>query len=494
MFFDEYQNYRGTAGQQTQAFQFLDTVRGMVRRVMAIGLSADVGRGPQNWRPFVNHALNTTGAGPIPGIDNSRDLDRYQASFDYLVNNLDRDQVSDQRREERNNRRQELLDFVGEFIPAMMVARTRTSEFLGKPLGDAYGRIRMKKMDMQDGTHQDFKSLVARIRSYIDRQYDESMRRWEADGQQGEKPNKKDMYREISENRRANDEYAVISRASCFPGIATLYSRGLIERGSILVNDFESIAANVSQLLGAGPRDAEAVDNIIQAVDDEFDKSPFIRHRGNLRLSSGKILWVEKYIQEMIRILNVSPDPRTSPDAQAVFDRFGPAPPDGTNARHVLIFSDAPISAFLTMMILWDVLREEFRKGNIVLLYAHSGVPTRVRSQYADFIRQSCAQDNRCKVLISTNAVYGEGHNLQRANTVILTEVPSTYERQKQSFGRVDRQGQTMQPFLFQLHDSRNLAESIKLARNKNRRRVLRGDADDPTLLDIEDRFDNFTP
>ncbi|KAI1742922.1 hypothetical protein F4680DRAFT_445389 [Xylaria scruposa] len=487
LFFDEYHNYKGTRTRTTQAFEMLNTIRNLVRRVMAIGLSASVTKGPDMWRPFVQHHFNSREVGQLQGLNNVSSLDRYQTHYTYLVNSLGRQEADNQ---ERNTRQGELVNFANAFIPQMMLARTRISNFRGKRIGSRYAPVRMKQLDMLPGeTHTNFKALAGRVRAYLRQQYQDAVTEWEQNGRQGQEPDRRslinDRVQQISNNLNRNDEFSVITRASCFPYIVTLYVRSLIERRDLLVDNIQDIAKGISQQLSPSQLSVEAVGGSIAAVDNLISQSPFSTYRGELRQWSPKILWVEGYIRNLLRILKIRPD------SQEVLEKFGPAPPDGTNARHALILSQAPIAAFLTFIILWQTFHGDIVRGNIVLIYGHSGIDPRERSRYTAFLQQSCQNDNRVKVLISTTDIFGEGHNLQRVNSVILTEVPGSYETQKQAFGRADRQGQTMTPILYQLYDNLNLAERVKMARNRNRRRILRGDEDVADQVDIEEFFND---
>ncbi|KAI0969649.1 hypothetical protein F4678DRAFT_439591 [Xylaria arbuscula] len=139
-------------------------------------------------------------------------------------------------------------------------------------------------------------------------------------------------------------------------------------------------------------------------------------------------------------------------------------------------------------MVLFYHFRPTIEAGHLVILYAHSGVSTGVRSEYTTYFQRNCQQGDPVKVLISTINIFGEGHNMQRVNSCILTEVPNTHERQKQAFGRVDRTGQTMTPLLFQLFDRENRCERIKMQRNINQRNLAaagQGRDNDEDLMQI---------
>ncbi|KAJ8128951.1 hypothetical protein O1611_g4685 [Lasiodiplodia mahajangana] len=143
----------------------------------------------------------------------------------------------------------------------------------------------------------------------------------------------------------------------------------------------------------------------------------------------------------------------------------GPPPADGTNTRHALIFCDNVLSAFLLAMLLFTRFQND---EGVVILYAHGGLDMRTRQEYVDYIQEDCDPYNPgpVKVLVSTLDIMGQGFNLFRANTVILTEIPRSIDMTIQAFGRVDRRGQVMNVNLVQLYDSENLCEEIR--RNKH--------------------------
>ncbi|TRX90994.1 hypothetical protein FHL15_008199 [Xylaria flabelliformis] len=137
--------FRRSATRTSQAFEMLNTIRSLVRRVMAIGLSASVTKGPDMWRPFVQHHFNSREVGQLQGLG----LEKYQTHYTYLVNNLGKQQVDNQAREERNVRQGELLDFTNvfmpQFMPQFMLARTRISNFRGQRIRSRYAPMRMKR-------------------------------------------------------------------------------------------------------------------------------------------------------------------------------------------------------------------------------------------------------------------------------------------------------------------------------------------------------------
>ncbi|KAJ2980219.1 hypothetical protein NUW58_g7005 [Xylaria curta] len=487
VFFDECHNYRGVSGALTRPFEMLQGVSRMTDTVMAVGLSASLTLGPGYWHPFVRHALDHAGRegsvrrgrggegrnhNPRPvkrisGLGSLQDLSRQATNFSYLVDNMNRAQVDANMKAEMERRRDELGRFCGVFCPQMMIARKKTTKFRGQAIGARGRAVTYVRLNMPKGeTYDIFKSLVDSIGTYINQQYEDAVRAWESSGSEGEKPSKKTIVnnrlQQIAGNPARERNFEVISRASCFPRIAFLVQRGLIQREQLLFADIRPLAIEINQLLHP-----DLLDNVdFTAVQRVLERSPFYNYRQEILDQSPKLHWVRRKIDGLLAIRTKPP---TDPE---VLKDHGPAPPDGTNTRHALILSETPLSSWLCFLILWRLYRRAIPRGEIIILYAHSEISPIVRTQYTAYMQESCQYDNRCKILVSTSDLFSEGHNLQRVNTAILTEFPSSHEKQRQAFGRVDRQGQTMNTFLYQLYDGANLAEQVKQHRFENRRRL----------------------
>ncbi|KAJ8122338.1 hypothetical protein O1611_g9867 [Lasiodiplodia mahajangana] len=454
IFFDEYHQYRGTKASMTQPFEMLRGIRERcVRPVFAVGLSASLRQGPEYWRPFLEHALNSRREAPlaIGDVKNINDLDKYENDFKYLVEHLHRDEASQNTRggRETNKRQEALKPFLQKFIPLMMIARKKTSIFRGVPCGSPATAINTVQANMSPGAAYDAVSAVAAgVKAYLNELYNSEVEQWRRDGEQGEQPNKRDFIKtrimEAAEERpgRGIQEYNILSRSSCFPFVAVIHRQGNLDNDQFLSTGIAPLGNRISAMLHPQRLGALDVDEV-QAL---FATSPFHAHKSDLWQESPKIRWVAKYIRYLILIRD---QPR---DSAAVNGSHGPPPPDNSNCRHALVMADQPLSAFLSMMLF--------------------GVAVPVRSQYATYMMENCNTDNRVKILVTTAKIFGVGHNLQRANTAILTEVLGSYENQKQAFGRVDRKGQQMKPWLYQLYDDRNLTEKIRMARNKNRKHL----------------------
>ncbi|KAI0420941.1 hypothetical protein F5X98DRAFT_391647 [Xylaria grammica] len=502
MFFDEYHNYKGSKNSLTEPFLVLHRMKQRLRLPpMAIGLSASLRQGPTFFRPFVVYAFHsaTTPQAEIGGLKPG-ELDRHCTDFDYLVNNPERSNMTERQRREQEPRQERVATFLRNFLPQMVLARKRGRIFRGRRIAAPDAPVKEIRLDMPQGqTRTTFETMSARVKSYINARYNDEYETWVNEGSEGNPPDRARLYHRtvdgMSNDHRNSREWEILTKASCFPYVAHLAYNNLVHNNDLLVSRINARATPISRLLdptrlfdpSQTPESRRRLrGDTIRLIDQFLNQSPFSAHLVTLREQSPKIRWVERRITELLRIA-LKPQ-----DSVEVIQDFGPPPPDGTNIRHALVLSQAPVSAFISFMVLWDSFRRDIRRGRLVLQYAHSGVKQKPRADIAAYMQQDCEGGHPVKVLVSTAEIFGEGFNLQRVNTAIVTEIGGSYEKQRQAFGRVDRTGQTMRPLLYQLYDQQNLCERVKRLRNQTRRRIAESGQDeggdgDPGILDLID-------
>ncbi|RWA13162.1 hypothetical protein EKO27_g1972 [Xylaria grammica] len=501
MFFDEYHNYKGSKNVLTEPFQVLHRMKQRLRLPpMAIGLSASLRQGPIFFRPFVVYAFHsaTTPQAEIGGLKPG-ELEKYCTDFDYLVNNPERSNMTERQRRDHAPRQERVATFLRNFLPQMVLARKRGTIFRGRRIAAQDAPVNEIRLDMPQGqTRTTFEAMSARVKRYINTRYNEEYKNWVDGGSEGNPPDKARFYHQTVDGmsndyrNRNSREWEILTKASCFPYVAYLVNSGLVDNDDLLVNRINARATPISRLLDPTrlfdpSQTPESRRDTIRVIDEILDQSPFPAHLVTLRNQSPKIRWVEGRIDELLRIAR---QPR---DSVNVIQGFGPPPPDGTNIRHALVLSQAPVSAFISFMVLWDSFRNAILQGRLVIQYAHSGVKQKPRADIAAYMQQDCEGRRPVKVLVSTTEIFGEGFNLQRVNTAIITEVGGSYEKQRQAFGRVDRTGQTMRPLLYQLYDQENLCERVRRLRNQTRRTIAESGQDerddgDPGIIDLIDR------
>lgn len=469
---DEFHTYAGDRDRVTAPFKFLDAQCAIkaTRPPVAIGLSGSTRSNCAYWRPFIRHTFQahedlvvpqssaTKQQYTIAGLTEIGGFTKYENYWSNLVDSLNDTTLEGDRLRARNQSLDDLYDFLRRFIPLMMISRQRGDLFRGvKILGRS--QIQLIRCDTHGVATRYFLDLISEVKSLINREYNLALKNWIDSGRQGEKPVKRAIAQRnlelVSDNPRSSLRASqTLLRASTFPAVAELIHNNVVNYKETLGSSVLPIATKVSTILRPKEFDDETKTEALGVL----QSSPWWDHRDHLFENSPKIQEVVRQIDNLIEISTKDVD---DPELAAL----GPPPSDNTTIRHLLLYADYPVSAFLMLM----VLLPKYCDKNVQFVYAHSGVNVNVRQEYVDYIQKNCVIGGPIKILISTISIIGHGFNLFRAGTVIITEIPRGSDKQNQAFGRVDRRGQVMQPSLIQLYDRVNLLEEIRRIRNENR-------------------------
>ncbi|KAI0011240.1 hypothetical protein F4779DRAFT_637411 [Xylariaceae sp. FL0662B] len=463
VFFDEFHNYKGNKKSVTEPFQMLAQISGhSLNPTIAIGLSGSLRSSPTNWRPFVRHHLDvaylqgwTEG---LAGLENIDDLEEHINDFEYLVNNLHIS--SEDKKEEIEKRQDRLTRFLKAFIPEIILARTQSTPFRGKPVfKSAKHREETYSMRADSPAAIMFRELAQSVHSWIDKQFEEEIQRWTTSGGVEAEPDSREFQQQtlydLVHLPQKSTAFEITMHASCYPPVAYLVAKSHVDYGAMFVESISTVATKVSDLLYFNENSNPDREQVLNALRE----SPWWDHMRELIEDSPKYGAIRAFVHDLLGMRDID---ASHPDN---IRALGPAPPDGTNIRHGLIYSDSPLSAFITFMLLYT----EIEDPNVQFIYLHAGIGADSRGELFQYMQQDCRPRDPTKILISTFRLGGEGHNLQRANYCLLTEVPRSADIQQQAFGRIDRTGQKMRPFLTQLYDDRNLAEKVRRVRNRNR-------------------------
>ncbi|KAI0973376.1 hypothetical protein F4678DRAFT_477838 [Xylaria arbuscula] len=479
VFFDEFHNYSGAASGSsgTAPFRMLEAISvgetNFTMPTIAIGLSSSARSDIGHWIPFVRHAFQISqhsrgflnGDLVIAEMRNVTDMQEYQRIWKRLVDDFKHQNPQGEVRDRAHNPgRDKLYNFLRRFLPVMMVSRQRGDKFRDKDILVAPDAIRVIECSMQAGaTLTIFRNYVSNVRSWVNRAYQLAVAEWDENDQEGQKPERRRiahtrLYHAVdarSMRRSGSVEFHVISKASTFPAVARLIEEGEVQYEATLSRRIGTIVVRFSRLIIAGKPSPENTVTITSAL----ERSPWWQYRNGLARDSPKYQEVRAQINDLLTIASLPVD-----DASPVVQNAGPPPPDGSNKRHALVFCDSPLSSFLMFMLLFD----QYRDANIALMYVDGGTDVRRREGFRNYKQADCEEDDPVKILISTMDIMGQGYDLSRANTVILTELPRTSERQNQAFGRVNRRGQLMLTRLIQLFDNENISERVREVRNRN--------------------------
>ncbi|KAI0201646.1 hypothetical protein F4808DRAFT_459773 [Astrocystis sublimbata] len=461
VFFDEFPSYKGSKTSPTAPFKMLQKLNlnsaGTKKEcpLLAVGISSSARADFANFRPFVHHAL-TQGDTRIPGLESEIEFDKYEKIWENLVKTLNLPTRNDTR--EREN----LLGFLRKFIPHIMISRRRGDKFRGSViLGKS--PIQLIPCDTRsESCMQAFDKLISQVKKFVNQEYNLKLNEWLLGKKEGKKPNKRAIAQARLEfvsggsRRRASSTVPqILLRSSTFPALAqVVHEHTPVDYSLLLGSAMIELATRISRILSPKKLSDDSKVNAMKEMDDSY----WWERKNKLFQSSPKVQEIHRRLHELLDLAEKQTDDPSQED-------IGPPPKDGTNIRHLLVFTDYPLSAFLILM----VLLPRFIERNVVFLYVHSGVDINERQEIVNYMQKDCSPGDPVKVLISTMRIIGRGYNIFRANTVIITEVPRNTNLRDEAFGRIDRRGQVMQVNLIQLYDRNNLAEEIRRVHNHNR-------------------------
>ncbi|KAI0888345.1 uncharacterized protein GGS22DRAFT_198120 [Annulohypoxylon maeteangense] len=475
VFMDEVHGYKGTTAGPTIPFQFVRKIdRDSPDPTVIVGLSASMlSDGPKAWGAFVHHMFRSTDAKiGIPELRSEDDLRQHRVDFDFLVGHLESLESNNENEQAAAQVRfDNVRGFLRAFLPRIMLRRVANTLFNGHLITRPPRDIVTIITDTPDGSVREAqKALAESVRSWVGQIYNQRVREWDEGGRMGTEPDRKTVQENVlscainnTPGLKINRAYEIILRSSCFPAIAELIRSEQITYEQILTSAVREISEEITKAFGgpapgSRPQNADAID---REVRDIIQKSPFYAHRNLLRNNSPKLAQVCRYIEHILSLQEHDwtaasgfPDPGT--------------PDDGSKVRHCLIFTETQLSSFLLFMLLY----RRFAK-RVEWHYIHAGLSGAQRGEIVQRMQEPCRVTDKTKILISTFSLLGTGHNIQRANYCIITEMPRSLDIQNQAKGRIDRTGQVQEPNSVQLYDTRNLAETVRYNRSMNRARLV---------------------
>lgn len=455
-------SYKGTTISPTMAFRGLAQMASSSRRPpMLLAVSGSiVDAGPSCWQGFVRHAFHVANVAgrdtfKLPAIAKLGDLDKLQNDWEYIAKNRgDRD--------DRRNRGQDIRKFSQNTLPLLLIARRQADTFKGKPIGE-FPEVNIEERDcaMQDGPARDsFKELATTVRSWVTASFKQEHADWLQDPRGMPEPTlagtqQRELRRFADDaGPKRTNAFEMIHRSACYPYVAHL----------VLEYDFPKVSFGTGiNKTTKSAFSAPAIISFAQKITAEFKKpgnhqravtqilqsSPFWKFKEQLRDTSPKIQEVERYIEEIKDLKQ---------------RKAAKGPSDDSHTRHMIVFTDTALSAFLTFMILYS----SNIKG-VDFHFFHSGTNAAERDRLCELMQRDCNVRDNHKVLIGTYSVMADGHHLPRSNYCIMMEVPISEAQQKQAAARIARLGQRMDMTIVQLYDPRNLMERLRKTRNQQR-------------------------
>ncbi|KAI0120926.1 hypothetical protein F4776DRAFT_632419 [Hypoxylon sp. NC0597] len=468
VFFDESHTYRGSSSRLTQPFSPLKTITEKARNSpIAFAVSASIpGGGPGQLTSIVDHILRAKrlregGSPNIGGIASATVLEKMKNDWNYLLqkNHI----VSNANTKAEVERRRESMDqLMKNLVPHILMARRNTDTFRGRTIGENDRQIVLEqiKCNMLDGTGRDaFCKLTGNVHAYVVQALEDRHNAWVVGGRLGPEPTQCSIEREFFGGPSAKTAmnlgkacatWTQLLRANVYPMVAQLYLDKLVQEDAMDADNINRYGgeACLSAVSGASRG----------TVLRKLAASPFWLYRAQLGAQSSRFYTLCKYVEDMVAYRDKQPDMND------------PGPADGTNLRHMVVFTDSPVSSFITFMLLY----EKYADIQVILIngltpkLSTKRAPKYGRQEMVDDLMSDCTNDSPNKILVSTYRLCGTGLNMQRANYCILMEPARDAREEAQAAARVNRRGQDMKTITVRLYDDRNLPEVLKRARHRN--------------------------
>ncbi|KAK8092829.1 hypothetical protein PG999_014416 [Apiospora kogelbergensis] len=467
MIMDEWHTYKGSSGtgrENNGPFDLLSSFRFQNSPTLAVGCSGNgMTVGPAGWRRLVTHTLDSikrhkfedVQLGRLRALATYRDL---ITDWDVMQRNVEySDGTSKEVVDESRGRVQ--TDFV-RGITKMMIRRTKEDKFREQAIVDiAEPVMTTMPLKIPEGTptHNVLVDYFQRIQHWVRLEHKDRMDQWREGGKQGPEPSLARAERMVlmennpgGGNRRkktgmrkhGHNAFTRCLRAVTYPDVIRIAnSKDLTHLRPYLNN-----SARLHPLTSAFTDATLRPDRTPRSIVAMLRASPFHDHIAALQKGSPKF--------EALCDLGS----KTTAGPLRYGNRGAP-PADGSDVRHMVVFTESPLSAYLTALC----LQARFMDNNetdengrkqlstlVEVILIHSSLPPRAagaktawksRRGAFEYFSQDCAPTDKNKILVGTYQLISTMHNFQRASSAVMLDVSTPVQRQ-QAKDRVFRRGQ----------------------------------------------------
>ncbi|KAI4594201.1 Actin-like protein 10 [Pestalotiopsis sp. 9143b] len=484
VFFDEVHEVNA----DSKPMELLDTIAEQnVGPTIAVGLSGSLlTSGPRKWKGLMFHALETADRFGKSFSFGKTTSDNMGAQHNTLVKNweflerfLQIGTTDAAKGAEIAQALKSVKDIcAGGICGQIIISRSKSDKFHGddilalEPVTHLNYSLTIPKGSARNGIIK----LCRRVRASVDQTYDEANTKWNEG--KGPEPNKAEIGYDLLHSQADKSAgaqamnclpYFRLNQCAVYPFLTSLYDRvGVDEVFTDVVFQAEHISENFAR-----PYTKElslrnrTKANLVTVL--EKSKSPFWDYRHHLIGHSPKFQTLVKIIKGLI-------DLKTKPLNEQPDD--GPA--DGSKVRHLVVFTESALSAYLTTILLVESLGDQVE---VLLVHSHLpekplvSLPNHSRRGFREYFDENCQAGDKNKILIGPYSMLATGHNLQsRASELVLMDVGKENDR-AQAINRLHRMGQTLPVKAHQLWDRRNMFEAHRMLHINSLKGVLRKQA-----------------
>ncbi|KAK8037772.1 hypothetical protein PG991_001118 [Apiospora marii] len=468
---DELHQYKGTIGKPTMPFQLLHLFKHQYRPTLAIGVSGNLlGVGPEAWVNLVAHTQ-----GCIARHRLNADLGRLQDYHEYLAlmsewNYIqthiqamkEEEYVSEASRETYIGYRDNIARDFRKGIGKMVIRRTKADSFKGVKILDIAEPVTtpMKLAIPGGATLNALRANFNQIGQWMQTDYRAQVQDWAKNGKRGAKPKLEKSQDGLPKkgSQAHKDALNVSVRSVTFPSLANLAAaRGTRELAKHYSGKELGALATTFTLATLDP------ERNTRSIRRALNSSPFTKHASTLRQSSPKY----QALRDLVRtqLINTRED-----NIRGDQPDIGPA--DGSFVRHMVVFAEAPVTAYLTALLLQEQFIEDV---DVILIHVSlkdrappegSQRPWHCREIAFRNFQANCAKTDKNKILVGTYDLISTMHNFYRASSAVMLDVATVVERD-QARDRIYRRGQTVAAQITEMWYGNHVYEHSRKVRNE---------------------------
>ncbi|KAK8067490.1 superfamily II DNA/RNA helicase [Apiospora saccharicola] len=488
---DEMHQYKGHSGKDglTNPFRLLYKFKYQETPTLAVGISGNtMSIGPEGWHHLVEHTrrslqqhsrLATTAK--LGRLQSLEEYKRMKDDWNHVLGKMGSGGPNEPPDEGLEECKRRIHADFQQGIIKMIVRRAKDATFNKVPVLDilAAETTPMPLRIPESPALADMSDNVTRIHQWVRNQYDQDIRNCNAQGSKGAEPPSIAARTQngllqggIQDGRgkgaqESRDAYHRSVRAMTFPEVARIgRAPGTDHLKPYMVpQGTDKKTGPLAKLAKEFTNATLNPERTRRSVRDMIKKSPFWQHRGAFRTTSPKFERLCQLVEE--QLINTRADIKDGP-------------PDGSGLRHMVVFTENPLSAYLTALF----LQGYYRKRRVHVTLIHMSLPDRsssekhgwnCRFQACQNFNKGCDRGDDNKILVGTYRLISTMINFQRASSAVLMDVPTTVQSQ-QARDRIHRRGQPLTALITEMYYENHIYEATRWRKNQGKELMERID------------------
>ncbi|KAK7906518.1 hypothetical protein PG985_016255 [Apiospora marii] len=443
---DEMHKYNGSFTQPFELLKILDAHP--TQPTLAVAVSGSLGSlGPRGWRYMFDHTrkhCREDKLGRLGKGDKAEGWNEMVNDWEYLQDHISDDNADKQNPFiERLGRLREDWDTV---MGQIFVRRGQKDTYRNRPiLGIQEPLYETWPLDIPNGSER--KRLIAYFQ-IVKGEMEQHQKKLKTPRSLAK------TQQAVLQNADKSEALYVVQWTSTFPIVAYWAKIFPTTLGTYLRadTDLRKLATDFSKAVlnsAPGNRSPEVINRKLE------QDNPFWEKVGKLQATSPKLTKLIDFINREL----VGSKLADRPAAQ----QRDAGPEDGSFVRHLLVFVQAPITAYLAALVLHRAVGP---RADVFLVHADLPPQNKTKNEhwhsreaFERTFNEACNEHSRNKIVVLTYHMGGTGGNLQRASMAVLLDVPPSSADRDQACNRVNRRGQTGKPHIVEMYYRNHMSE-----------------------------------